>query len=739
MSGEVVGPMCFARRSAFRGILLGCTIAALGMPRAAQAEIDVPSLGWVPADAAIYTTSLRIDEQIESLVASNAWNKLKGLPLVQQVMATAQQQMEDPAGQLYVARQVMRLPENQQLLALLQDMVSHEIVFYGSQEIADLTELAILVNNAVQYGPMMAVVSGDLSALNNEQYQAQLALAALNEHQEMIQVPEFVMAFRVSDLDRARTQLQRLAIIVETALMQVPELTGRFSTVDIAGEQFLTLELDGELVPWEEIDWEELEEETGSLDVLEAKLKTLTFTLALGIRDGYVVASVGPSWEHLEQWDSRESLGTREELHRLDHLEGKAITSVAYVNGEFLQGISGGQRDLESLKEAAEAGIPQAVENGYLTEEQGEHLRTEIDGILDSMIEVIPEPGTLLVAEYRTDYGYASDTYNWGTNPLFEASEPLDLLKHVGGNPLFAQVGRSVNPPELLDGLGRIVRLAKWGIEEIGLPQIPDSEEREQAEQAIAILFPALEKLGDVLRNKLFPAMSPGESAIVLDAKLESEQPSMFLPPPDGPLGLPELGIVCETNDGQAVQESLGEMREIINAALAGMHEVAPDEIPEIQIPKPSSEPLAGGTDYWYPWEQYYIDERVMPNLGVSDSVVVFSLSKAHTERLFKEDSPSARFLAKAAELPLGQVVFCDWEASLHIAEPWVRYAITQAANFGMLEDFASDPNQLEAMMSQLGTVMDVLRTLKTITARTYIEDDVFVTHTDVVIEDLED
>src|SRR5262245_30781039 len=88
------------------------------------------SLDWVPADAAFYSASLRLKEQIDIVAQSRAWAKLTQLPSVQMAMGFAQIALHQPGGPGDQIQKVLADPENRELLDLVADGFSHEIVVF---------------------------------------------------------------------------------------------------------------------------------------------------------------------------------------------------------------------------------------------------------------------------------------------------------------------------------------------------------------------------------------------------------------------------------------------------------------------------------------------------------------------------------------------------------------------------------------------------------------------------------
>src|SRR5207244_2684188 len=94
-------------------------------------NVPAGSLRWVPADAAFYSAMLRNREQLDAVLRSRAWARLKSLPAVQMGLQLLQAQQAQPAPQVAPFLEIYQKPENQQLVALLGDMFSEEVFSYG--------------------------------------------------------------------------------------------------------------------------------------------------------------------------------------------------------------------------------------------------------------------------------------------------------------------------------------------------------------------------------------------------------------------------------------------------------------------------------------------------------------------------------------------------------------------------------------------------------------------------------
>ena len=100
-------------------------------------------MDWAPADAAHFATHLRLKEQLDIVLASKAWAKLKEQPSAQQLS----QQIELVMALQPNIQQGLQQPENQQLVAMLGDLFSHEVAYYVDKHAVDVLTLAMQAAN----------------------------------------------------------------------------------------------------------------------------------------------------------------------------------------------------------------------------------------------------------------------------------------------------------------------------------------------------------------------------------------------------------------------------------------------------------------------------------------------------------------------------------------------------------------------------------------------------------------
>jgi hypothetical protein len=714
-------------------LLLGGALAAPA--RAAEGGPTDHALALVPADAAFYSASLRNREQLDALLKSKAWARVKELPLVQMGWKHLQEQWAQEGGPLEGLRQFYDQAENRELVAVLADAVSQEIFCYGGGAWADVTELALQLNNAVQYAPLQAQLEGK----NPNEAQGRAALRALARNPNLVKVPELVLGFKVREPKKAESQINRLEALLKELIKQAPPLEGRLRRAKVGGHTFLTLDLDGSLVPWDQIPFKDFEDKPGEFDPLVKKLKGLKLSVSLGVRDGYLLLAVGPSAASLARLGGKgERLVDRPELNPLRKFAGKRLTSVGYVSKAFkarLQQANVG--NLDGMVRMAQALLAKAG----LPEDKRKLIEKDLTDLAGDVKTAIPEAGASVGFTFWTERGFESYAYDYNKYTHREGSRPLTLLDHVGGDPILAVVGRAKYDPVDYLKLVRWIQKAYGHADEL-LKDKLDDEQRKKYEEVSKAFLPLLKRL-DQATGKLLAALGgDGQWALVLDARWTSRQWIDKLPGTDKLLPMLEPALVWGVGDAAELRKALAEYRAIANEMIAKVRELAPPgEVPDFQIPEPKVEKRKAGTLYSFPLPaDWGLDKQVVPTGGLSAKVGVLTLSHAQAERLL-----TARPLKTGGgpladrNRPLVSAAYCNWPAFVDALAPWVELAIQQTP----LPFQGSDPDSDEGkkaradVLKQARTVLQVLKAFRGITSASYVEDGVLVTHSESVYQDL--
>jgi hypothetical protein len=701
--------------------------------RAAGGTGPETSLPLIPADAAFYSTGLRYREQLDLFLKSKAFAQLRDMPSVRLAMGLLQQQWSDPDGRLKPVRDFFEQAENQELLALLGDAFSNEIFFYGGQAWGDVTELMMQVNGSRTYGAAMLQATGKTRGLDPAKVQALVALNVLNQNLDLIKVPDLIIGFRLGDAKKAENQIKRLETLLGQLQEQAPALKGRVKRTKVGDANFLTLNFDAEMIPWDQVNLKEFEEKPGEFDKLIKKVRGLKATISLGVQGKYLLLGFGPSAEHLAVLGGTgKKLIDRPELKPLGKAAGKKFTSIGYASKDFRAKANTNKKDLDGLADMAKGFLP---ESG-LPEAKQKQIAKDIDGLAADIKKFIPDLGAELSFSFMTDAGFESYTYNHGTFNELDSSKPLTLLDHVGGNPILAVAGRSKNSGQAYAFLTKWVKVAFAHGEDIFVEKL-GKEDKDKYQEARKALLPLVARLDEITGKMLLPALADEQTAFVLDAKWTSKQWHKEMPAADKPLPMLEVGLVVGVSDADLLRKAMGEYRTTANEMIAAVRKIVPKDanFPEFSIPEPKTRKAEAGELYYFPLPaEWGLDKQVAPTLGLSEKVGVLTPSQSMAERLLSRKKlvlPAGSPLADARR-PLAGAFYCNWPGFVEAVTPWLDFALEKA------EIPPGVPGaDKESIGKQVHTVLEVLKCYRGTTSATYLEGGVLVTHSQSVFQDL--
>jgi len=337
-----------------------------------------------------------------------------------------------------------------------------------------------------------------------------------------------------------------------------------------------------------------------------------------------------------------------------------------------------------------------------------------------------------------TERGYEGFTYSYSKDPFLDGSKPLTLLNHVGGNPLFAAVGRSKVTGDYYKLFSKWVKVAYGHADEI-LKAHLTGDEKDEYLKFMAQFVPLAKRFDENTITNLIPSLADGQHGFVVDAKWESKQWIKHLPATPKAMPMLEFGVVLGVSDPDKLRKAMGEYLTLVDDLLGAVRAIqgAAGAIGDFRMSKPGSAKRPAGTLYFYTLPDILgLDRRVVPTAGLSDKVAVLTLSHAHAERLLaskplKVDGGPLADLKK----PLAGAFYCDWPAFIDAITPWVEFG----ANAILDQQFIADgpDKKREAILAQVRTVLEVLKVYRGTTSATYLEDGVIVTHSESVFKDL--
>jgi hypothetical protein len=587
-----------------------------------------------------------------------------------------------------------------------------------------------------------------------EDYLRDRMLDVIVRHAESFELPETAVGFRLTDTEAAERQIARLHAAVVAACGA--EMATRVELAPEGSFPRLTLRLDGTLLPLERMRAEaegDIDPET--LEKLLAAASKLEVTLGVGIKQGYLVFIAASDARRLAALGSSRSLSERAEAVPLHKAADRPITAITYASEELIEGIGAGQRQIDDLVKLFRSMLPLA--------ELGASLQSEVQGDLERFGEelkrYVPRPGAALAFTYMTPRGYEGWSYTWVENTLLDDSVPLSILEHVGGAPLFVVAFHGRQVMEQYNFTVRWLERA-WHLARRAAEEKLDSSDQVLWQKLEPQMTALMEVIGRITRETIMPELTDGQCALVVDAKSSSRRWHRALSEAAEPLPMLEIALVHSLRDGERFGRGCEELFHATREGLLAAHRAAPDEIPEIELPYPSTLGAEATSIHYFPLpSEWGIDRKLAPSAGWTDGAVALSLGPDHVERLlrpapFQDDGPIS-----LCGRPLAAAACLDWTRLVDAARPWIDQAVDHAMRSdsskeesGEAGDSAEAPEKSDAVeqatadenpaaaaiKDQIHQVLDIVRCFRGFRSATYFQQGVQVTHFECEFRDLE-
>jgi hypothetical protein len=757
--------------SAVRRVSLACLALAAC---AALATADEPatsrlgSLGvaMVPQDAAFVSSSLRIREQYDAIVNSNAWKSILQLPAVRRALDSLDEQRSTPGSPFSTFDTFMQLPENEDAVELLADMVATDTFVYGEPSCVSFWQLVRKLADAQQRAGVGEAPDGEadivVESIEEEDEatelrggavdsvdavrQARAVIAALAGNLDLLVVPDLVWGFKTAKGDLATDQIKRLEVLATLMLQVNPDLARAVSRRKVAGGDFLTFTLDGALAPWDEIERSavEMTDDAEGVAKVFGRLKQLDVVAAIGRVGDWVIVSLGDSADHLDKLvlpnAGRKGLLTLPALAPLVEHGDKRLTGVAYMSESLCEAVNSSRSDVESLLGV----VDQLDESAGVTAEAKKDFRGLAEQIVDEWGKRVPEPGPWLAFSFLADRGYEGYSWNWARNQPFDGTKRLELLEHAGGAPLGVMVSRMKSDPEGIDAAVDIIRGAWALFQKHGRPEM-GIDERERLDAFSEHVAPLGGKFAAILRDKIAKSLADGQVGLVLDSKARTKRIQGELPPSAEPLPLMEPAVVVSLADPKLFKEGLSDLFSLGDELTDALRQMDPAAVPQgYRIPEPEKSKGDEGSVWSWKLVNSRLDEQIRPTIGVGDDVAVFSMAPKQAGRMLVESRlETGSQLAKFDE-PLASAAAFDVAGVIDAIEPWItyltRYGCVQERDGVVDPDdelTAADENeQAKEVLEHVQVVLAAAKSLRAAAAETSYQGDALVTHWRNVIRD---
>lgn len=712
-------------------VLLLAVVALAGV----SAQAAENSLQLVPADAGFYSVMLRNKEQIDLLVGSKAFQAVVNLPQIQDGWKKFQDEYSKEKGESAQFRQIVESPLGKDVIAVLSEAAADEIFLTGSDTVGDTVKLINAVNTSMQYGPMMALLTGMGGGLNPEEIQGYYALKGLASNLPLLKVPDLVIGFKLKNTERAEKLITMLEEAATEHLKKAPpKFRGSLKRTQVGKSNLLTVNIDGSMIPWDEVPIADLEQKEGEFNDLIAKLKQMTFTVSLGIHEGFLVLGVGPSTEPIAKLSGTGALlKDSKEFKVLSKAGTNKLTDINYTSKGFLtKATSGNMEQFDTLLDLAKSGLAMTP----LPEAKRAQIEKDVTALVKDIKSVQPSYGATLSFNFLTARGAEGYTYDWSVYPGAAKERPLTLLNHLGSNPILAGVLSTNADVEAYKWMAKYFRLTYGYFVEFAGENIPDEEGKKRFTQVTQALENLGKKFDRITVEEFYPATANGQVGIVLDAQWTSKE---WLQGVKFEKAMPmiELGLLMGLSDGDAFTKSITSYRKLINETISEFGRLVPEANvpPALELPPPQKKAAGANALYFYPLPPLPVDERVQPTFGVGKDVAVISCSQGHTERLLAgkplklDGGPLASRLGK----PLLAASYVDFPALVDAISPWAEMGITLA-----MKEAMADKKTMEDGMKAYQTVLRLVKCIKVSTTASYREDGATVTHSETVVKDIE-
>ncbi len=540
-----------------RAMLTAASVfVAANVVAASAAAAEAPAkygnaLDIAPADAAFFSDSLRMKEQIDIIAHSKAWQKFTDIPAVKQAWGGAE------ALFIFQLQPYFSGEENQQLLACVGDLFSHEIFLYGDQHSVETISLVTQLYNSAQYWAMMQsewnAKSGETGRDSGKEV-ARHALETLDKNRDKIVTPTIVIGFKHTDAARAKAQLARLEKLINENIGLAPQLKDRFHRRTIGDGDYLTLSLNSEMLPWNEIPRKEFENKPGEFDKLFDKLKHLPLEVSLGVRSDYVLLSIGPTSEHLARLGAGPRLAERPEFASVAKFADKRLTSIEFSTKEAriaseVGGLSSAMNSFERMlgPSLAVSGVPEAAQS---------NIRRDLQSFKSNLLASQENLGATCGVSFLTERGIESYSYDWSENLRIDGSKRLDLVDHLGGSPLVALVTRTKYSPDDYAAIRKFVQTAYGYFNEFAVPKMKPAEKKE-FDEFLEFAKPLIARIDAATGSMLLPGLADGQTGLVIDAKLSSRLWFKQMPKSAAPLPMIEPAARVRRERSGAGQEGV--------------------------------------------------------------------------------------------------------------------------------------------------------------------------------------
>jgi hypothetical protein len=521
-----------------------------------SAAVPEGAASWIPEDAAWFSSTLRLGEQVRAVTGSSAFRRLLMLPAVQ--MLRLEVLKSEQWALFQEARETE--PALRKGLEVLEDAFSREVFVWADAPLLDLLDAVDSIYFAIFLEGLRGGVAGTPPTPD--------AIARLlRSHEKALRVPPLVIGFRLENPARAWDLIGDILKGAAGLLPAAPE------EEEIGGGRFRHLRLSGALLPPQAL---EGIGSTGAGAPLDGELKRIIRTRSLvvsaGVRSDYLLISLGPDTEHLKKLGSPRSLAASAALSPVRGLKKANLCSLSFL-GERLS--PGGKLKVDEVLPLIDRGLA-SLPQEKAPEKLRERLKKDAGELIADVNKLLPEAGPMVSAGFL-NRGIETFEFSPWDPTLPDPGRPLEILERSGPNPLALIASRW---PLLGTAHPRMVHWAKTAYGyflDFVVPSLSPSDKRE-FDRFEKLFIPVLTALDEITATLLVPSIEGGEVLLAVQGG-----GSLPIGPKDA-LTIPRPSLVLELRDPAKFSAACARYRETLNRFFATASRelrAAPLEIPE--------------------------------------------------------------------------------------------------------------------------------------------------------------
>ncbi|MFT4511496.1 MAG: hypothetical protein ACI91B_000175 [Planctomycetota bacterium] len=575
------------------------TVAAqTSQPESAPGNLDrFGAAAWLPADYSYFSSGQNLGALIEDIVDSRTVQSLARLPMVMVALNQLQRPLQEVAGMR------AQSPGLDNFFALGEEALHREI-FVACGKKAEAFQVAVTNTLAI------AMVNNGIASMNNQFVPpAEAIIEALLLNRKDLRVPPAVFGMRVGDRERAKALLDDLApyaLMIPGVIEEATAPAGfrAWTVKDAEGSaQNLRPMLEGAGVTNDNI---------GPFIEWVAGQK---ISIALGMRDDYLLLSISDTLEHLDELGKEPALASVPVFRRIrERSETPLLTTY----------ISAGLRPHSIYEADAVAEQLRAILPDYPGNKQ---LAQDVGTMLFELTQPDIKPAPYLTATYRNE-GLESLTIDARQNQA-NSKKSLSLFANAGPSPTVAYASRAEPTIEWYKRWSHWSGVMLDHFETTVVAQMPHTNLTE-FEKARRVFAPHLAEIDMIVQTVLLPAVDEHESLLVLDDTFKLEL-GPDLAPVHG-ISLPRLALMWRVQDCDQVLTAFARIRNAVEGMLQSASEQNGRSVGT--LPPPTSTKTANGTLYAY---ELPTPNWLQPCFLVNGERILFALTPEHAQHLMQQ------------------------------------------------------------------------------------------------------